>query len=299
MSRPINSINKSGIVQSSSILQVITSQGPSTVTIAGGAATLNLDNLYVKNIYLLDTLHAKLSVDTNAPDKLIITKGSISNQVISDDPLNEVISFNNVRFEPDVKFSNIVSLYTDNALKLGKLGKEVDIISSNINFFSDKTLFIHTDSNIYGNLDVSNNVVIGGNLILDGININEILTQANINGRGNITIKDNLFIGGNIININTLYNSPNVQINFTSVETIGTIEFQPGPNIFNFNNHTNIQGNLKVNGNLIIINDIISSNVTIYENSNIIGNLTVENNLLVYDETKFFGNLIVKIPFLL
>ena len=83
MSRPINSLNKNSVVQSSSILQVITSQGPSTVTIAGGAATLSLDSLFVKNIYLLDTLHAKLNVDVNAPDKLTISKGVITNKVVS------------------------------------------------------------------------------------------------------------------------------------------------------------------------------------------------------------------------
>jgi predicted acyltransferase (DUF342 family) len=293
MSRPINSINKSGVVQSSSILQVISTQGPSTVTIAGGAATLSLDSLYVKDIYLLDTLHAKLNVDTNSPDKLTITRGSITNQVISDDTLNEVISFNNVSFEPDLNFSNIVSVYTDNALKLGKLGKEVDIISSNINFFSDKTLFIHTDSNIYGNLAVSNSVIIGGNLILGGLNANEILAKANINGGGNITIKDNLYVGGNIINISNIFGNSNVQINFLGNISSGTIEYKPMSNIFDFNKNMNIQGNLKVTGNLIIINDIINSNITIFENSNIIGNLTIEDNLFVFEETQFLGNLIV------
>ena len=284
MSRPINSLNKNSIVQSSSILQVITSQGPSTVTIAGGAATLSLDNLFVKNIYLLDTLHAKLTVDVNAPDKLTISKGSIINKVISPDPLNEVLLFNNVSFQPDLNYANIVNIYTDNVLKIGKLNTGLDLISSNLNLFSDKTINFYADSNIYGNLYIS------GYLTVGTLNVQNIISIGNIYGQGNLIIKDNIYAEGNIINISNVNNSSNLQINFLGTNS-GQIEFSPNEKLFRINPDIDILGNVNITGNLTVINELIISNVIIYENSNITKNLTIEGNLLVYKDTIINGNL--------
>jgi len=284
MSRPINSLNKNSIIQSSSILQVITSQGPSTVTIAGGAATLSLDNLYVKNIYLLDTLHAKLTVDVNAPDKLTISKGSIINKIVSTDPLNEVLLFNNVSFQPDLNYANIVNIYTDNVLKIGKLGTELDLISSNINLFSDKIINFYADSNIYGNLFIT------GNLTVGYLNVQNIITNGNIYGQGNLILKDDIFAEGNIINISKVNNRSNVQINFLGINS-GQIEFSPNEKLFRINPDVDIKGNVNITGNLTVTNELIISNVVIYKDANIIEDLTIEGNLFIYKNTIINGNL--------
>jgi len=286
MSRPINSLNRSAVTQASSILQVITSQGTSTVTIAGGAATLNLDSLYVKNIYLLDTLHAKLNVDVNAPDKLIITKGVIANQINSTDPLNEVLSFNNVSFQPDVVDPNNVSIYTSNILTIGKIGSNLNLIGYDINVYSNDVI------SIYGNLIINNDLIVLGNINLGRLVADSISSKGNINGEGNLIIKDNSYFGGNIINISNDQSDSNVQINFLGIHN-GRIEFDPKTELFNINQDTYINGNLQVNGNLTVINQIIQSNLTIYQNSNIIGNLEIEGNLLVFRETQIIGNLFI------
>jgi hypothetical protein len=296
MSRPINSLNKNSVVQSSSILQVITSQGPSTVTIAGGAATLSLDSLFVKNIYLLDTLHAKLNVDVNAPDKLTISKGVITNKVVSTDSINEILVFNNVNFEPNVSIPDNVNIYTNNVLKLGKLNTELDLISSNLNLFSDKIINFYADSNIYGNLFVS------GTLTVGTLNVQNIISIGNIYGQGNLIIKDNIYAEGNIINISKVTNSSNVQVNFLGINS-GQIEFSPNEKLFRINpdvdiqGNVNVTGNLKYNGNIILTIDnsniLNASNIVIVDNTNSIdvlfevkGNITCNNLYLTSNVNK-------------
>jgi hypothetical protein len=130
--------------------------------------------------------------------------------------------------------SNNVSIYTSNILTIGKIGANLNLIGYDISVFSNNIISIYADSNIYGNLIISNDLIILGNINLGRLVVNSILSKGNINGEGNLIIKDNSYLEGNIINISKVQSDSNVQIKFLGIHS-GRIEFDPKTELFNIN----------------------------------------------------------------
>ena len=128
MSRPINYNNNSGdgtSTNSAGTLKIINNAG-TTATIPN-QNSLTIDTLNVKNIYLLNSLYTKTDVNINAPNRLQITQGSITNQFNSTDSTKITLSYNNVYFRPSTTDINTVTLFAFNKLIIGTLGRPLDL----------------------------------------------------------------------------------------------------------------------------------------------------------------------------
>jgi hypothetical protein len=251
MSRPINSKNL--VFNSSSVSSTVNS---STVI----PAALSCDSLTVNTIYLVDSLYTKNTNNVNAINKLKISKGSIVNVFSSTHANLQTISYNNVYFMPDINFSNIVTLYTDNILNIGINKNQLNLIGSNIAISTTGNLTVSGQS-IFSQLIINNNLTancdvnINGNLLVNGA-IN--YKTANISG--------NLSVGGNIILNNKVL----------SVSNNGYLRYN-GNNVV-----TITQSNILSASNVVII-DPTGKLDTLFE---VVGNITCNCVYLTSDIKK-------------
>ena len=196
MSRPINSYNINN-KSSSSILQVVQQTQiavPSaTNSLNTNVTSLNLDNLTVKNIYLLDSLITKNLADGNAPDKLKISKGSLTNQFFSTDPTKLRLDFNNVYFQPEYGHPDRVTMYTNDKLTIGKTDNILELKGSNINVTVNDTFNVDGRVNL-GEILVQE-LFVASKATVANIFINNITSLGNdTSSDANISIN---FIGTN------------------------------------------------------------------------------------------------------
>ena len=300
MSRPINSSNKISSGNTSGVLKIISSQAVAATTSAlPTAKTLTIDTLNVRNIYLLDTLHAKNSIDINSPDRMTLSKGVITNTLSSNDTVKKALKFNNVYFEPNIFLSNIVSLYTDNQMNLGNIHNILSMFGSDINMTPINAFNLMNNNLTFGNSS-SANISINYLGSLHGIrntaqfnyvpsqNVFSFTKGANIYGNlsilANLFIRDDVTISGNLNIINR-------------------------GNVYIFNNTAIyqdliVQGNVNIGGNIDVNYDVITkSNLFVRGGtanigvSNITSNLTtnyvgVTSGVFKYDPVakKFFLN---------
>jgi hypothetical protein len=252
MSRPINSKNL--IINSGTTLQTVSQ---STVI----PAALSCDSLTVNTIYLTDSLYTKNTKNVNALNKLQISEGSIVNVYNSQNANLKTLKFNNVYFLPDVTFSNIVTLYTDNILNIGTLTNQVNITSSN--------LTIRT----------------GGNLTVQGQSIfSQLIINKNLTANCDVNINGNLYVQGGIS-----YNTANI-----------TGNLQVGGNIILNNKVLSVESNtnlLKYNGNNVVTitnaNILSASNILVIDPTGkldtlfeVVGNITCNSVYLTSDIRK-------------
>lgn len=239
MSRPINSIGKTQI---------------STTTAATKIPTvLDLDVLNVKNIYLIDSLITKNTASLSSADKLMIQKGSIVNKITSTDPTQKTLTFNNVNFQPDSNLSNIVSIFTDNILKVGRIDKPLELLATDLNITANN--FNIPGNVILYNVDITNSFIYRNNIMTIG--------NASIQG-SNITIQfKGLFNTGNIY-----FNSTNKTFNIDQKLNILDDTYIDGNlTVSQINtSFSNISNNLTVNGNINGLNGLNITGVSFFEN---------------------------------
>ena len=246
MSRPLNSTNKTSQYQSSSFLSSPSSTAASSVTLP---SVLDLETLNVKNIYLLDSLITKSTVSLTGTNRMMIQQGSFLNQISSNDSNNKILNFNNVYFEPDSNLANIVSIYTDNSLKIGKTDRPLLLSASNLTISSSSL-------NISGNIGLYNLII-----------------------SNNLTYTNNTFNFGD-----PLSNIGNIIINFNSINNDGYFYYNPILNKFNLSAGLNILGDSNISGNLYITN-IGLNNCNIANNLSVGGNIICQTILTVNDKS--------------
>jgi len=258
---------------------------------------LTIDTLTVNSIILLDSLYTKTDIDVAATNKLQISKGSIVNSIVSQNPAKKAITFNNVYFQPDPVIPDAVSIYGKSDLNIGTLTNNLGLYGSNISISSNIISFMNpSDSSNSGQIQYDpttnkikflNDVLLTGNLEVKNAVIYEtiIINQSNIYISeifGNLTVDGELFAKGNLFITNDL-KCNNLNVTSISVSTI--------------NGNLTIGDNLTVNSsiytpNILLNNQILttnSANDLIY-NSNIIltinsSNIINMSNIIIYDAT--------------
>ena len=172
MSRPINYNNNSGggtSTNSAGTLQIINNQGTtSTIT---NQASLTIDTLNVKNIYLLNSLYTKTAVDVNAPNRLQITQGSIVNQFTSADVTKKSLAYNNVYFQPDASIPTRVTIFALDKLIIGRSMIPLDLNASIVTLNGSFKVLGQTDFkglSQFDNLNVTTDLQYGNNVFQMG-----------------------------------------------------------------------------------------------------------------------------------
>jgi hypothetical protein len=220
MSRPINSKNL--IINSGTAIQTVSQ---STVI----PAALSCDSLTVNTIYLTDSLYTKNTKNVNALNKLQISEGSIVNVYNSQNANLKTLKFNNVYFLPDVTFSNIVTLYTDNILNIGTITNQVNITSSNLTISTSGNLTVQGQS-IFSQLIINKNLTancdvnINGNLYIQGG-----ISYSTANVTGNLQVGGNIILNNKVLSVES--NTNLLKYNGNNVVTITNANILSASNI--------------------------------------------------------------------
>jgi hypothetical protein len=154
----------------------------------------------------------------------LIIYGSFIN---STDSRNKILNFNNVHFEPDANLANIVSIYTDNILKIGKADRPLILSASNLTISSDS-------------------INLSGNLGLYDLIVSNSLTYTN-----------------SVFNLGDPFSSPeNIIINFNSSIRLAYLYYNINLNNFNLSGGLNILGDTNITGNFGVQDSSMFSDFT-------------------------------------
>lgn len=167
-------------------------------------------------------------------------------------------------------------------------------------------------SNLYGDCNLSNNMVVDGGLNMNGFingNIIGSVTGNNINLIGNLQLNGNtigtLPINGDIIstdstksiifnNLKPINNTDTLYISTSFGETIirGDTTIDGSLNVTSIINNLDISGNINILGNTVIKNDLaVKNNVDISGNVNIMGTTILQDNVTINNEMFVNNNL--------